>query len=86
MKTKTVTQYEFEEGDVIVNYMYNWVAIKVRGDELLAEGKHWKHTNGEHMVTYFDDATVERYLRQGTWFYMGNRVEREQADKVDEEF
>lgn len=69
--------YVFDEGDVICNYMYNWVAVKVAGFA------GWKHSNQDDfdIGAYWTDEAVERMLNNGTWFYMGNRQERENIDK-----
>lgn len=69
MKVQKINKYTFEEGDIVVNRMYNWVAIKV------ANSYGWKHTNGEEAghPQYFNDQQVEDLLEANTWKYVGNR-------------
>lgn len=65
MKVETKKVYTFEDGDVIVNRAYNYVAIRLSHDT-------WHSTQEDWLWT---DESVFELLDSGDWAYMGNRLE-----------
>lgn len=60
--------YGWEQGDIIVNTMYDWIAIRCFGGI-------WKHSNQDHKETHepFNDNYATKVMKSGTWDYVGNR-------------